>query len=123
MLASGKKDIIKMFVEKTGIFFPASSDDRGMGTVEAKAYDPVNDSSSVRRVGAGFYHRGVSGGNGVNQRIDTEKERIVPGAHNKHHAVWRRLFVASGSKLRKRGTHRDLFCVFRRVFDHVGQFA
>ena len=123
MLASGEKDIIKMFVEKAGIFLPPAGDNRGVGTVEAKAYDPVDDSAGIGGVGAGFYHRGVSGGNGVNQRIDTEKERIVPGAHDKHHAVWRRLFVASGSKLRKRGTHRDLFCVFRRVFDHVGQFA
>ena len=68
-LASGEKDVVKMFFQQTGILGTPTGNDGNVLPVEAVAYDPSDDLACIRRVSAGFQDYGIPGGDGVDKRI------------------------------------------------------
>ena len=101
-LAAGEENEVKFLLQQSGVFRPAPRDHSHIRRVKAPGQNFGNEPSRGRSVGAGLYNGGISGGDGIGQRIHGQQEGIVPGAHDQGVAVGHRLGEAVGGKLRQR---------------------
>ncbi|SCG89463.1 Uncharacterised protein [uncultured Clostridium sp.] len=102
-LASGKKDIVKVFSKKAGVFGPAACNDRDKFRWKAVFDQLFDDGTGIRGISTWLQNRSISGSDRIDQRLQSEQERIVPGTHDQYGAVGRWLGKASGVKLGQGG--------------------
>ena len=102
-LAAGEENEVEFLLQQGAVFRPTSRDHSHIGRVKAPGQNFGNEPSRGRSVGAGLDDGGVSGGDGIRQRLHGQQKGIVPGAHNQGAAIGHRLGEAAGGKLRQRG--------------------
>ncbi len=122
-LASGKENIVKMFVQQAGVFLPSPGNHRHVLFLEAFLQDRADDLAGMGGIRAGLDHRRIARRNGIHQGIKSQQEGVIPGTHDQYHPVGARLFIASGMKLRQRGPYP--FFTGKRVDmpEHVSDLA
>ena len=123
MLASGKKDIVKMLVQKMGIFVTTAGDNRDKFRLKTFPRQSLDERCRGRRVGTWLEDHGISGCKRVDQRFDREEKRIVPRTHNKDYPVRNRLLVTARGKLGHRSMDILFFSIFIDISDHMCQFV
>ena len=114
-LASGEKDIVKMLLQQAGIFFASAGDNCHIVRGKTFAQHFLNELAGVGRISTWLDDCRISGGNGIHQRVNGQKKRIVPRTHNEDDTVRRRLLKTSGMKLCQRSPDR----LFSRKFSHM----
>ena len=122
-LAAGEEDVVKPFLQQSGVFRPASGDHRHIFRPKALADQALHQGAGAGRVGAGLDYGGVSGGDGVHQGIQGEHKGVVPRAHDEYRPVGGGLFIAAGGELGQGRGHRFLPREGRGVPAHIAQLA
>ena len=77
----------------------------------------------VRRVGTWLNNGCVSCGNCVNQRVNRQKEWVIPGTHDQTYAIRRRFSIAFRMKLSEWCVDAFFFCKRACVFQHVADLT
>ena len=101
-LAAGEKDLVEFLLQKGLVLGPAAGDHKDVLRREALGQNGADHLAGGGRVGAGLDHRGVAGGQRVDQRLQRQHQRVVPGAHDQGDAVGGGALEAAGRKLRDR---------------------
>ena len=110
-------------LQKRCVLVPLSGHDGDILRVKAFAQQPGDHCARGGGIRTGLDNCGVAGGDGVSQRIEREKKRIVPRAHNEHVSVGRGLAVAFRGELRKRRVNRARAGKAARMAEHVADLA
>ena len=104
------------------VFLSAAGHDSNVLRGKACGQNGLYHSTGAGRIGARFDDCGISGGNRVDERIESQQKRIVPRAHDEHHAERGRLGIAAGGELRQRRTDAMLLGVGAGMAEHKCQF-
>ena len=119
-LAAGEEDHVEFLVQQRLIFGAAAGDNGHMFRREAFRHDLLEHRGGGRGVGAGLDDGGVAGGDGVDQRVQRQQHRIVPGAHDEHVAVGGGGAEAPRRELGQRRGHPALPHQAAHMADHPG---
>ena len=108
-----------MQAEKVGIFRAAACNNGYISGIKTLMDQKTDHFAGCRRIGAWFQDGGVSGCNGIDQRFNGEKERIVPWTHNENDAIGRWFAETAGVELCQRSWYGFFFCVRADIFQHM----
>ena len=104
-LAPSEKHQVEFFVQQGGVFRPASRDHRHIFLRKKAPQQPGNGGAGSGGIGAGLDDGGVACGNGIRQRLQGQKQRIVPGADDQGVSIGHGLPAAPGRKLGQGSAH------------------
>ena len=102
MIPSGEEDQVKFLFKKCGVLGTTARYKRHVFGGEALAKQLLQKRARRGGVSAWLHDRGVARGDGIHQRIQRQKEGIVPRAHDQHVSVRGGLLIAFGGELRQR---------------------
>ena len=94
-LTACKENIIKMLVQKTGVFRPSTGHDRHILRLKTFREDLPDHLACVWRIGARFDYCRIPGRQRIHERGEGEHEGVIPRAHDQRHTVRRRLLITS----------------------------
>ena len=108
-----------MQTEKMSVFRASTCDSGNIFFIKTFVDQETNHFTCCRWVGTWFQDDCVSGCDGVYQRFDGKKERIVPWTHDKNHTVWRWFTETVGVELCQRSGNGLFLCIGVDIFQHM----
>ena len=122
-LTAGEKHHVKFFIQQGGIFRTTAQHHRHILRRETLCHQFGNDLPGGRGIGTGLEDHGVSCGDGICQRIESQQKGVVPGGEDEHIAIGRGLHIAVGGKLGQRRPNGLSAGKAVHVFEHIADLG
>ena len=106
--AAGEEDIVKPLIQQRLILPAAALDHGDILRREAVGDQRADDGGGCGRIGRGLDDAAVTRGDGADERLQGEHERIIPRRHDQHDAVGIMHREAARMELRQRGENAVL---------------
>ena len=122
-LAAGEEDEVELLVEQLLVLLAPTAHARDVVLGEDIGDEVIDHLARRRRIRARLHDGGVARRERIDQRLDSQQERIVPWADDQHVAQRRRQLVTARHVMRERRAHMAPTREPAHVLEHVRDLA